>query len=219
MYSDVLIRSLTDHDATKHNIEAGLDWLSKQMETGDVAVLFLAGHGITHPATGLYFFLPYEARYDSMLSTMIPQSVFRDWLMSLRGKVLFFLDTCHAGQVFPDERPRGLGAQAEFVRELVSAPNGVVVLTSSTGNQLSLESKEWGHGAFTKAVLEGLNGRADRDVTGRVTVGMLDQYVSRRVVELTASRQLPSSAKPQALPDFPIAMVRWLTNEDIQPLR
>jgi hypothetical protein len=45
--------------------------------------------------------------------------------------------------------------------DLSSAENGVVVFASSTGMQLSLERADWGNGAFTKALLEGLEGEAD----------------------------------------------------------
>lgn len=219
MYGEVASKVLTNQEATKRRIEEGLEWIGRQTTEKDVAIVFLAGHGIKDPTTDFYYFLPFEADYELMLSTMVSQSMFRDWLAGVKGKVLFFLDTCHAGQVFPGERTRGLGVQTDFANELVSAPNGTVAFTSSTGNQLSLEGRTWGHGAFTKALIEGLSGRADRDGTGRVTVSMLDLYLSERVVELTGRRQRPNTAKPQALPDFPIAAVRWLRNEDVQPLR
>jgi uncharacterized caspase-like protein len=218
LYASVSLRVLLNQDATKRKIEEGLDWIGKQTKEGDVALVFLAGHGLTSP-TGQYYFLPYEADIDQEISTMLPAVVLRSWLSGVKGKVLFFLDTCHSGGVFPRERSRGLTAQADLAQELISAPNGTVAYTASSGGQVSLESRVWGHGAFTKALLEGLAGAADRDGTGRVTVNTLEWYLSTRVVELTHGRQRPNTAKPQALPDFPIALIRTLRNEDIQPLR
>ncbi|MEJ0032444.1 MAG: hypothetical protein WDO15_19765 [Bacteroidota bacterium] len=43
--------------------------------------------------------------------------------------------------------------------------NGVVIMAASTGKESSLESPEWGHGAFTLALLEGL-GEGKADVNG-----------------------------------------------------
>jgi hypothetical protein len=43
----------------------------------------------------------------------------------------------------------------------------------------------WGNGAFSRAVIEGRNGKADERRTGRITVTMLDLYVAERVKELT----------------------------------
>jgi len=73
--------------------------------------------------------------------------------------------------------------------------------------------------AFTRAVVEGLSGRADLKKSGRVTVDMLEFYVSDRVKELTQGKQTPTTAKPSTMPDFPLAIVRTMQNEDIDPIR
>jgi len=84
----------------------------------------------------------------------------------------------------------------------------VVVFSASTGRQGSQESPEWGNGAFTKAVIEGLSGKADFQKTGRITLNMLDLYISERVKELTKGTQSPTTAKPTTIQDFPIASTR-----------
>ena len=94
------------------------------------------------------------------------------------------------------------------VNELSSAENGVVVFASSTGRQYSLEDKSWGNGAFTKALVEGVNGRADYHGKGKITINMLDLYLSERVKELTRGQQTPTTAKPSTIPDFPVAQKR-----------
>ena len=94
-----------------------------------------------------------------------------------------------------------------FVNELASAENGAVVFASSTGRQYSLEDPAWGNGAFTKAVVEGLSGKADYAKKGKITINMLDLFISERVKELTKGQQTPTTTKPQTVPDFPIAVV------------
>ncbi len=91
----------------------------------------------------------------------------------------------------------------------LSRLGNVVVFTSSTDKQASLEWKKWGNGAFTKAVLESLRGEADPEGTGHLTVSLMDYYVNRRVRELTFDRQTPTSVKPAAVTDFEIARV-WV---------
>ena len=78
-----------------------------------------------------------------------------------------------------------MGDMNGVINELASAGNGAVVFAASTGRQYSLEKPEWQNGAFTKALVEGLQGRADVRHTGRVTFKMLDLYISERVKELT----------------------------------
>jgi len=45
---------------------------------------------------------------------------------------------------------------SSVINELASAENGAVVFSSATGRQYALESLEWGNGAFTKGLVEGL---------------------------------------------------------------
>ena len=80
----------------------------------------------------------------------------------------------------------------EAVRdELAAAGNGVVVLTSSSGRELSRESPDWKHGAFTMAALEALQGKADTDGDTWLSVSEIEGYVVRRVRELTGNEQNP----------------------------
>jgi hypothetical protein len=61
---------------------------------------------------------------------------------------------------------------------------------------------------FTSALVEGLRGAADYSHKGTITVTMLDLYLSERVKELTGGQQTPTTAKPQTIADFPIAVRR-----------
>ena len=65
---------------------------------------------------------------------------------------------------------------------------------------------EWGNGAFTKALVEALSGRADYGGKGKITINMVDLYLSERVKELTKGKQTPTTTKPQTIQDFPIAV-------------
>jgi len=94
------------------------------------------------------------------------------------------------------------------ISELASAENGAVVFSSATGRQYALENSEWGNGAFTKALVEGVSGKADFMGKGRITVNMLDLYLSEQVKELTKGQQTPTTVKPPNVPDFPIAFLR-----------
>ena len=89
--------------------------------------------------------------------------------------------------------------------DLASSENGIVVFASSTGRQLSEENDAWGNGAFTRAVVDGLSGKADLQRTGRVTFKALDLYVSEAVSRLTEGRQTPVTISPIGVPDFAVA--------------
>jgi len=81
------------------------------------------------------------------------------------------------------------------------------VFASSTGDQLSWENPKWGNGAFTKALVEGLRGEADKAKIGVVRVSALEDYVYDRVKDLTGGKQKPMVAKPGMVENFPIVAV------------
>jgi len=205
LYRDVTARILTDRQATKDDILDGLDWLQKETTSKDIAMVFLAGHGVNDQA-GIYYYLPVNANPEKLKRTGVAFSDIKNTMASLAGKAILFVDTCHSGNVMGARR--GAADINAVVNELASAENGAVVFASSTGRQYSLENKAWGNGAFTKALVEGIGGRADYHGKGKITVNMLDLYLSERVKELTGGKQTPTTTKPQTIPDFPIAVKR-----------
>jgi WD40 repeat protein len=205
LYREVEVRLLTDAAATKGNILDGLEWLERQTTSRDVAAVFLAGHGV-NDRNGDYYFLPMDADTERLKRTGVAFTDLKNTVTALPGKVLLFIDTCYAGNIMGQRR--GLTDITRVVNELASAENGVVVFAASTGNQYSMENQAWGNGAFTKALVEGLYGKADYPGVGRITVTMLDLYLSERVKELTKGEQTPTTVKPQSIPDFPVALVQ-----------
>jgi WD40 repeat protein len=205
LYRDVVVKILIDEKATRDEIIDGFDWISKETTSKDVAMIFLAGHGI-NDSGGVYYFLPVNTDLEKLRRTGVPFTEMRNTVSSLAGKTILFIDTCHAGNV--------MGARAVapditgVVNELASAENGAVVFASSTGRQYSFEDPAWENGAFTKAAVEGIEGKADYTGKGRITINMLDLYISEKVKELTRGRQTPATAKPKTIPDFPLALRR-----------
>lgn len=208
LYGRMRCRLLVNEEVTQDSVLEGLQWLREQATSRDVSVVFLAGHGMNDPATGRYYYLPHDADVDAVMRTMVPSSEIRETLSRLCGKAVCFMDTCHAGSVFGEKaRFRNILTEknvAPFVNELASADNGLVVFAAASGRQFSQEREEWGHGAFTRALLDGLSGAADARRTGRVTVANLEAYLCERVKEMTGGAQTPTVAKPQSVPDFPL---------------
>lgn len=204
LYRDVETRLLTNQLASKANILDAFQWLARQSTGRDVAMLFLAGHGINDPSTGRYYFLPHDADLGAMMRSMVSQDDILTTLRATPGKVLLFLDTCHSGNVIGPWAARGHADIAAFARELSASQNGVVVFAASTASGSSIEYR--GNGFFTRALIEAIRGAAAY-VEGRpTTVNMLDLYLSERVKFLSSGTQAPTTSKPAAMPDFPIFM-------------
>jgi WD40 repeat protein len=205
LYSDVVVKLLTDEKATKEEILDGLEWIQRETTSKDVAMIFLAGHGVNDP-TGNFYFLPVNVDLDRLKRTGVPFYEIKTTIESIAGKVILFVDACHSGNVMGGRRG-GIDITG-VINELISAENGAVVFASSTGRQYSLEDPIWNNGAFTKALVEGLSGKADYTGKGKITINMLELYISERVKELTKGRQTPTVTKPKTIPDFPIAIVK-----------
>lgn len=202
LYRDVEVK--LGLNASKGELLDALEWLERQTTSLDVAALFLAGHGV-NDRNGDYYFLPADVETAHLKRTGVPFSDITNTVKNLPGKAVVFLDTCHAGNIMGQRR--GALDITGVINELTSAQNGVVVFASSTGNQYALENSDWGNGAFTKALVEGLRGQADAQRTGRITIAMLELYVAERVKALTKGQQTPTVTKPHSVPDFPLVLV------------
>jgi uncharacterized caspase-like protein len=200
VFRDVEVKVLTDDQATREAVLAGLEWLRAQVTERDVGMVLLAGHGL-NDSQGRYFFAPANISLGALDRTGVAFAELKRALVGILGKAVFFVDTCNSGNALGGR----LGDVTGLINELSSAENGVVVLSASTGKQFSFEDPAWGHGAFTKAILEGVGGKADYSRTGRVTVKMMDLYLSERVSELTKGQQTPVIIAPFGIADFQIA--------------
>jgi uncharacterized caspase-like protein len=66
--------------------------------------------------------------------------------LSDKGKTMVFLDASHSGNVIPGTRAGDSADLYRIAADLASAETGVIVFSSSTGRQFSMESAAFGHG-------------------------------------------------------------------------
>ena len=204
LYKDVVVRVRTDVQATRDNIMDDLEWIQRQATQRDMVIVFMAGHGMNDTVTGNYYYLPYDANLEAVKRTMIPGSEIHSTLARLTGTRLLFMDTCHAGNV-TGTATRGVPDLRQFLQDLKDGGQGLVVITSSRPGQKSQEHPSWNNGAFTKALVEGLKGKAQKDRQGLITFTALDAYITQRVKELTKGTQAPATQKSTEVSDFPLA--------------
>ena len=203
LYRRVIVRTLTDKGATRAAVLRELDVLRSAVTAADMAMVFIAGHGINDPS-GTYYFLPHDGQHERLASTAVPQQAIVSGLSKIRGKTILFVDTCFAGNALGALAKAGRQTE-KLMNDLSASENGVVVFASSTGHEESEEKDEWGNGAFTKALLDGLSGKADFMRAGRVTYAGLNLFVSEEVTRLTSGRQRPVFISPRGIPDFAVA--------------
>ena len=205
LYREVVPKLLVDGGATRDAILRGLEWLEETTTKQDVAMVFLAGHGM-NDRFGEYYFLAQDSDPNNLKMTGLPNSELAKTLSRVAGKALFFFDTCHSGSVSVS----GAGGLPDIngvANALSSDENGLVVFAASTGREFAVERDEWRHGAFSEALIEALTGKADQNFyrNGRITVNFLDSWLEERVSQLTKDEQHPISVRPRAIRDFAVA--------------
>ncbi|MGB4205134.1 MAG: caspase family protein [Bacteroidales bacterium] len=203
LYKDVEVRLLTDESATKDNILDGLEWLEREVNQRDIGIIFLSGHGVDDNV-GNFYYIPIGGDLNSLKRTGVNKSDIMSTVQNLAGKAVVFMDACHSGQVGTQTR-KGLPDMNGLINEFIEAQNGAFVFTSSTGREYSLEDSNWGNGAFTKALVEGLSGAAAGS-DGVITPLSLSAYLARRVKEITGGKQHPTFDQPSNQSDFPFAL-------------
>jgi WD40 repeat protein len=208
LFRKVSVKPLYNEQATRAKIIKALQWLEENTTQKDVAVLFVAAHGYNERED--YYILPHDGDPDNLMLTGVDKSLFERTLGNLPSRVLLFLDTCHGGQLGTDLfAERGRIDNTEALRELASPEYGMIIMSASTAAEPSLERAEWGHGAFTKALIEGLEqGRADQTGDKIIHINELDHFLSERVKGLTKGKQHATTQKPSSISRFPIFQLK-----------
>lgn len=232
-YDKIVPNTLFDESVTKENFEKLREKLY-QTNVEDQVILFVSGHGVLDDNFDFYYatydmdFKEPSKRgisYDDIenLLDSIPAR-----------KKLLLIDACHSGEIdkesiektedvvedaskltfkgFETYRNRrtvpGLPNAFELMRELFndySNGAGVTVISAASGVEFAYESRDWKNGVFTYSIREALNkAKADVDKDKNITLRELQEYVSRRVNELTEGLQNPTTRKENLTSDFVI---------------
>jgi uncharacterized caspase-like protein len=201
-YSKVEITALIDGEADKAAVETALARLRRAAGPDDIALVFMAGHGITDPALDFYF-LPANASLDPDLldATAINGLNIRNALAKIPGRVVLLMDACRSGRGIESGRVDMTKLANDFAQDT----SGLVMFASSTGRQDSLESSDWQNGAFTSALLSILGDPSAYGRDGMLSISELDEELSVRVSELTEGRQNAVMTKYGAVPRFFLA--------------
>jgi uncharacterized caspase-like protein len=187
MFNDVVCETLTDGQATKQAIEAAFDRLAGRVQKGDLVIVSISGHG--NSIFGHWYFLPMGYDHFNIEKTAVADITFQSKLGRLPALTLLLLDTCRAGAAGHYNLTVPVGDDKK--------DGGLVTFASCMPGEFSHESARWENGAFTKALVEGLLGKADANGDGVVTLAELEAYVSNRTEQLVneAEKSKPQGAR------------------------
>ena len=197
------VRLLLDAQATKAAIERVIyDEFQRRMGPDDRLFVFFAGHGITVPLPRggeEGYLVPVDGDPQLPALTAIAMDEVRKMGRRVSAKhILFAIDSCFSGfAVTRDIVP-------ESVREadLAAALQEPVVQVMTAGRKGQKAIEEEGHGLFTRRLLDGLRGLADRDRRGFITATQLGAWLGPRVTRDSGGRQTPQFSALDGEGDF-----------------
>lgn len=218
------VHLLVDDEATQRSMRVALTKIS-DVARQDLVVLYFAGHGCADIRTTAdggddeltwKYLVPHDADRRYLRDTAISMDDLRDKFSEVRSeRVVLLLDSCYSGageRSFAVVDARGFYSDA-LLEEV--AGNGRVVMAASSSNELAFEDEALKHGLFTYHLLEGLDGAADADGRGMVTVRQLYQYLADSIPE--RAKQLGGRQHPvfkgQLDMDFPMSFASPATRQ------
>jgi WD40 repeat protein len=198
IFAHVNKQVLLDGQATRKSIEAAFAKIIAQAKPQDAFVFYFAGHGTmsdgTAEAPSKFYLVPYDVTQlygdDGALATSgVSADLMSDECTKVKAlKQLIIFDACQsAGALASFTTAGNRGAIEEKAISQLARSTGVVVLAATGQDQVAMEFKKLGHGVFTYALLQGLNGEADGGSSpdGKITASEIVAFINDRVPDLT----------------------------------
>ena len=196
-------------------IEA-IDAFFDQKKPDDMLVLYFSGHGIKDEAGSLYLAFMNTIR-SRLRSTAIKSDYIREAMDQSRSKrQVLILDCCNSG-AFPQGTKAELGGSMGVTKAFQGY--GRFVLTASDATQFAWEGDkvigETDNSLFTHFLVKGLEGEADSDGDGKITVDELYDYAFDQISRVTP-KQTPTKSASKV--EGEIVLRQFARIEDIKPV-
>jgi Caspase domain len=202
----LLLTDRTERKPTLRNIKWALGtFLARSANKDDLVMIYFAGHGASEvdqrgiERDGLSKYLvPLDADPDDLYSTALPMDEMQNVLARIEAeRVTVFLDACYSGaaggRTFASTKTRSVSVDEIFLDRLARS-KGRAIVTASRPTELSIELAELGHGIFTYYLVRGLQGYADNNRDGVVSLQELYEYLAQEVAR--KSRQVGGNQHP-----------------------
>ncbi|MBL8323396.1 MAG: caspase family protein [Rubrivivax sp.] len=191
LFSEVRMRVLA-HRVSAAPTKAAVMQALRELEAAgpqDTVLVFIASHGVAAgPEGNEYYFLPADVQPaalehvlavaegrapppGSSADTLLSATELNAVLRRVAGRRVVAIDTCHAGAA-------GISSNPYLIAKR-SASAQYALITAASGSELAYEHVDprVRHGAFTHALLSALDGAADADADGAVTLEEAFRFV------------------------------------------
>ncbi|MBV6451340.1 MAG: hypothetical protein MHPDNHAH_02073 [Anaerolineales bacterium] len=182
------------------SVRGAIDEFFDQKKPDDLLVLYFSGHGVRDEVGALYLAVKNTTR-SRLRSTAIKSDYIREVMDQSRSRrQVLVLDCCNSGAF--QQGTKAATGMSVGTASAFEGGYGRIILTASDSTQFAWEGDkvigETDNSLFTHFLVEGLEGEADLDGDGRITVDELYDYAYEKVKHATP-KQTPSkfSSKQQ----------------------
>jgi len=215
LFKEVVPYNIRNDKAVKATILATLDDIKKKSLQQDVLIVYYAGHGVmTQGENGEFYIVPHDiiqlyGKDDILKDKGISATMLKQYAQEINAqKQVFILDACQSAGALETVAVRG-AAEEKAIAQLARS-TGTFWITATGSNQFATEFEKLGHGIFTYALLDGINGAGDANRDKKLTVRELSTFIENKVPELSekykGSAQFPSAYSFGN--DFPIVIYK-----------
>jgi uncharacterized caspase-like protein len=202
----LLLTDRSERKPTLRNVKWALGtFLARSARKEDTVLIYFAGHGAPEvdqrglERDGLAKYLvPADAEPDDLYSSALPMDELQTIFSRIEAeRVVVFLDACYSGaaggRTFASKKMRAGNLDDLFLERLTRA-KGRAIVTAARPSEVSLEASDLGHGIFTYYLVRALEGAADANRDGIVSLQELYEWVEQQVT--AKSRQVGGNQHP-----------------------
>ncbi len=167
-------------------------WLLNNVDKDSTVFIYYSGHGAPNVKTGDAYLVPYDGDPSFIEQTGYPLKRLYESLHKLPAKeIIVALDSCFSGAggksvIAQGARPLVMNLEQDF-----QLSKNMIVMSASSGDQISSSYEEKGHGLFTYFLLKGIK-------DGITEVGELFDYLKPNVRSI-ARKTLNNEQTPQLI--------------------
>jgi hypothetical protein len=198
------VKVLLNEQATKANIERELSRLSDNVhiQPDDRILVYFSGHGQTVSYKGgaeKGFLVPYDANVDlanmnnaaPFQETCVRMDTIWNYLETSPAKhTLVLADACYGGRL-GSSKSRSITPISQRAIEVYVGKPAMQVMTAGGEGETVDEDPSWGHGAFTKKLLEELETQGKAGESRPFTAQDLFTSIRTPIVNMTDGKQNP----------------------------
>lgn len=157
--------------------------LSNMVKEGVSKVfIYYVGHGAPDLETSEAYFVPVDANPDYIKTNGYRLQTFYDNLSKLPAeRITVVLDSCFSGNSEKGMLFKNISPAMVKVKKEYQGPSNAVIITSAAVDQVSTWYPEKRHSLFTYYFLKGLQGDADANKDGKITIGEMKEYLKENV--------------------------------------